>query len=93
MASRRALLSGLQRLVRQASMFGGNSSAIMASTTADASGAALRACNTTPSIYNMARGFAAEPAAAAPSAATGRVTQGRFGDSRVPNFIWMGISE
>jgi len=77
MASRRALVSGLQRLVRQASMFGGNSSAIMASTTADASGAALRACNTTPGIYNLARGFAAEPAAAAPAAAIGRVTQVR----------------
>lgn len=70
MASRRAIASGLSRLVRYA-----NSGAVPATLPATECTTATRSC--LPAIFHTGRGFAAEPAAAAASAQTGKVTQVR----------------
>lgn len=70
MASRRAIVSGLSRLVRYA-----NSGAAPASIQVTESTTATRAC--LPAVFQSGRGFAAEPASAAASAQTGKVTQVR----------------
>lgn len=72
MASRRAIVSGLSRLVRYA-----NSGAAPVSIQATEGTTASRSC--LPAIFQTGRGFAAEPAAAASSTETGKVTQVRPG--------------
>lgn len=72
MASRRAIVSGLSRLVRYA-----NSGAAPASIQVTECTTATRSC--LPAIFQTGRGFAAEPAAAAASTETGKVTQVRPG--------------
>lgn len=71
MASRRAIVSGLSRLVRYA-----NSGAAPASIQVTECTTATRAC--LPAVFQTGRGFAAEPASAAASAQTGKVTQVRI---------------
>ena len=73
MAYRRALAVGLRSLARQASQFGGVTSVVPSAVAADTT--AIRASNS--ALLQMARGFAAEPAAAAPAASMGKVTQVR----------------
>ena len=73
MASRRAIVSGLSRLVRYA-----NSGAAPASSQATECTTTTRSC--LPAIFQTGRGFAAEPATAAASAETGKVTQVRPGE-------------
>jgi len=76
MASRRAIVSGLSRLIRQGGASLSANAGVSASTATDA---VVATRSVLPAMFQSGRGFAAEPAAAA-STQMGKVTQVRTGD-------------
>ena len=78
MASRRAIVSGLSRLIRQGTTLTGSSSGVLASPAIDGVATGGLSRSFLPAMFQSGRGFAAEPAAAAPASETGKVTQVRL---------------
>ncbi|KAI8112300.1 hypothetical protein M9434_003623 [Picochlorum sp. BPE23] len=75
MASRRAIVSGLSRLIRQGTTLTGSSSGVLASPAIDGVATSGPTRSFLPAMFQSGRGFAAEPAAAAPASEMGKVTQ------------------
>ncbi|KAI8113195.1 hypothetical protein M9435_003199 [Picochlorum sp. BPE23] len=75
MASRRAIVSGLSRLIRQGTTLTGSSSGVLASPAIDGLATSGPTRSFLPAMFQSGRGFAAEPAAAAPASEMGKVTQ------------------
>eukprot|EP00204_Picochlorum_oklahomense_P000336 CAMPEP_0118801268 /NCGR_PEP_ID=MMETSP1161-20130426/2876_1 /TAXON_ID=249345 /ORGANISM="Picochlorum oklahomensis, Strain CCMP2329" /LENGTH=542 /DNA_ID=CAMNT_0006729175 /DNA_START=50 /DNA_END=1678 /DNA_ORIENTATION=+ len=75
MASRRAVVSGLSRLIRQGTTLTGSSSGVLASPAIDGVATSGPTRSFLPAMFQSGRGFAAEPAAAAPASEMGKVTQ------------------